>query len=319
LPRLAFIAEQLENEGFQVIPINSPDYPAVLKHNLKVKSTPPVLYIKGRKELLQEEAVAIVGARKSGSLALEFTDLVAKKSVRDQKVVVSGFAKGVDKQALDSSIKYNGKSIIVLPQGILTFQTGFKKYYQPIVNGDVLVMSSFFPKAGWDVGLAMARNTYIYGLAHEIYVAESDNKGGTWEGAMDGLKRQRKIYIRVPEPKEKNANNALIDLGGIPVDKNGEIVPARESSGQYVKAQQLDIVNEPTDVYEATVKNVEHEIMDLLKKGSYSAREIMITLKLDWEGKKLNNFLKNNPNIKKLEGKPMRFSISDSIAPSLFE
>lgn len=320
LPRLAFIAEQLESEGFQVIPINSPDYPTVLKNNLKVKSSPPVLYIKGKKSLFQEEAVAIVGARKSGNLALEFTDLVAKKSVQEHKVVVSGFAKGVDKQALDSSIKYNGKSIIVLPQGILTFQTGFKNYYQSIVNGDVLVMSTFFPKASWDVGLAMARNKYIYGLANEIYVAESDNKGGTWEGAMDGLKRQRKIYVRAPEAKEKNANKALIDLGGIPVDKNGQIQSIYEGSGQHnIEEQRLNVVNEPAGVYEVAGKNIEHEIMDLLKKGTYSAKEIMLTLKLDWEGKKLITFLKNNPNIKKLEGKPMRFSISDSIAPSLFE
>ena len=37
MPRLAFIAEQLQNEGFQIIPINSTDYPVVLKENLKIK------------------------------------------------------------------------------------------------------------------------------------------------------------------------------------------------------------------------------------------------------------------------------------------
>jgi predicted Rossmann fold nucleotide-binding protein DprA/Smf involved in DNA uptake len=67
MPRLAFIAEQLQNEGFQIIPINSTDYPVVLKENLKIKSSPPVLYIKGRKGLLQEDAVAIVGSRKAGT------------------------------------------------------------------------------------------------------------------------------------------------------------------------------------------------------------------------------------------------------------
>ncbi len=101
-----------------------------------------------RKELLQEDAVAIVGSRKAGEIALQFTDIIAKKCVSEHKVIVSGFAKGVDKQALDSAIEANGKSIIVLPQGILTFQSGFKKYYGPIVNGDLLVLSSFFPQ-GW--------------------------------------------------------------------------------------------------------------------------------------------------------------------------
>jgi len=115
LPRIAFIAEQLKNEGYQIIPLNSPDYPSVLKENLKVKNSPPVLYIKGRKSLLQEDAVAIIGSRNAGKAALDFTDHVARKSVNELKVVVSGFAKGVDKQALDSTLESHGKSIIILP------------------------------------------------------------------------------------------------------------------------------------------------------------------------------------------------------------
>ena len=61
----------------------------------------------------------------------------------DNKVVVSGFAKGVDRQALDSAVNANGKSIIVLPQGIMTFGSGFKQYLKYIIQGKVLVMSAF--------------------------------------------------------------------------------------------------------------------------------------------------------------------------------
>jgi hypothetical protein len=55
---------------------------------------------------------------------------------------------------------------------------------------------------------------------------------------MDGLKRQRKIFVRAPEEKEKNANKALIDMGGIPVDKNGEIVNASVYADQYNISEQ---------------------------------------------------------------------------------
>jgi DNA processing protein len=319
MPRLAFIAEQLQNEGFQIIPINSPDYPVVLKENLKIKSSPPVLYIKGRKGLLQEDAVAIVGSRKAGSKALEFTDHVAKKSVKEFKVVVSGFAKGVDKQALDSTIEANGKSIIVLPQGILTFQSGFKKYYEPIVNGDVLVLSTFFPKAGWDVGLAMARNAYIYGLAKEIYVAESDSKGGTWEGAMDGLKRQRKIYVRIPEPKEKNANLKLVELGALPVNMDGEIIDSKVlTSKELFEIGTKNEVNEPPATYEDGKRNIEKDILELLNKGTFTSKEILLALKLDWDSRKLTSFLKKNHNVKAVAGKPVKFTRNDVVSPSLF-
>lgn len=319
MPRLAFIAEQLQNEGFQIFPINSPDYPVVLKENLKIKSSPPVLYIKGRKGLLQEDAVAIVGSRKAGAKALEFTDHVAKKSVKEFKVVVSGFAKGVDKQALDSTMEAYGKSIIVLPQGILTFQSGFKNYYEPIVNGDVLVLSTFFPKAGWDVGLAMARNAYIYGLAKEIYVAESDSKGGTWEGAMDGLKRQRKIYVRVPEPNEKNANSKLIELGALPVNMNGEIVDSRVlPARELFELASIDNVSEPSESYEDSRLNIENDILELLNKGAYTTKEILLALKPGWDSRKLTSFLKKNPNVKAIAGKPAKFTRNDVISPSLF-
>ena len=319
MPRLAFIAEQLQNEGFQIIPVNSPDYPAVLKENLKIKSSPPVLYIKGRKGLLQEDAVAIVGSRKAGSKALEFTDHVAKKSVRECKVVVSGFAKGVDKQALDSAIEAKGKSIIVLPQGILTFQSGFKKYYEPVVNGDVLVLSTFFPNAGWNVGLAMARNAYIYGLAKEIYVAESDSKGGTWEGAMDGLKRQRKIYVRVPEAKEKNANLKLVELGAFPVNMDGEIVDTKVStSKELFESVSQNEVNDPPTTYVDGESNIETDILEFLNKGTYTSKEILLALKLDWDSRKLTSFLKKNPNVKAIAGKPAKFTRNDVLSPSLF-
>lgn len=320
LPRLAFIAEQLQSEGFQLIPINSPDYPPVLKENLKVKSSPPVIYIKGRKGLLHEEAVAIVGSRNAGTISLDFTDLVAKKSVREFKVVVSGFAKGVDKQALDSTIEANGKSIIVLPQGILTFQSGFKKYYEPIVNGDVLVLSTFFPKAGWDVGLAMARNAYIYGLAKEIYVAESDSKGGTWQGALDGLKRHRNVYVRDPEPQEKNANQKLIELGGIPTHLDGTLLQARKMAQEIRFEPKIEtpLASEPAMPY-VPPRNLEKEISDLFQNGNYSAGEIINLLKLDMDSRKLNGLLKKNPRFKSIAGKPLKYGLSDSKTLNLFD
>jgi DNA protecting protein DprA len=221
LPNNAFFAENLFSQGYELIPITSPEYSKTLKQNLKVAHSPALLYVKGNKQLLHENSIAIVGSRAAEGKSLAFTDNMAKLATKDLKVVVSGFAKGVDKQALDSAIKYKGQSIIVLPQGIETFNSGFKTYYKQIVAGDVLVLSTFHPKAVWSAGLAMARNPIIYGLADEIFVAESSEKGGTWSGVMDGLRKGRKIYVRKPEPNEKNANILLIQKGAIGVDYNG--------------------------------------------------------------------------------------------------
>ena len=206
----AFLAESFFSQGFELIPITSPEFSKTLKGNLKAAHSPSVLYVKGNKKILEEKSIAIVGSRDASDVALQFTDNIAKLASKEYKVVVSGFAKGVDKQALDSAINYKGQSIIVLPQGIMTFGSGFTKYYKQIIDGDVLVLSTFFPKAPWKAELAMARNPIIYGLADEIYVAESAEKGGTWSGVVDGLRKGRKIFVRKPESYENTANILLI-------------------------------------------------------------------------------------------------------------
>lgn len=280
----AFLAESLLNQGYEIIPITSPEYSKTLKNNLKAAHSPAVLYLKGNKKILEEKSIAIVGSRAASEVALQFTDNIAKKASKDYKVVVSGFAKGVDKQALDSALDYKGQSIIVLPQGITTFGSGFKKYYKQIVDGDVLVLSVFPPKAGWSAGLAMARNPIIYGLANEIYVAESSDKGGTWSGVLDGLRKGRKIFVRIPEETENNANDILIQKGAIPVDFNGDEVveyDERALSGELMMAR------EPKESTE-----LDDKIRSVFNGHSLTVNELLNKLDLDWSVQKLNTYLR---------------------------
>lgn len=290
LPNNAFFAENLFSQGYELIPITSPEYSKTLKQNLKIAHSPAVLYVKGNKQILQEKSIAIVGSRAAEEKSLEFTDNIAKLASKDFKVVVSGFAKGVDKQALDSAIKYKGQSIIVLPQGITTFNSGFKTYYKQIVDGDVLVLSTFHPKAVWSAGLAMARNPIIYGLANEIFVAESSEKGGTWSGVIDGLKKGRKIFVRKPELNEKNANIFLIQKGAIPVDYNGdESVTTMYSEQSVIES----FVQEPV----VTIENVNERILKVFNGSPLSAKEILDKVGLDWTSKKLTTLLQKMEEI----------------------
>ena len=222
IPNNSFLAEKLIDQGIEIVNVMEQyAYPKVLKENLK-KDAPIVIYTKGNADLLNKNSIAIVGSRNCSTKSLDFTDVIAKNAVSQKSVIVSGFAKGIDKQALDSALKYKGQSIIVLPQGIETYKN--KTYYADIVKGDVLVISTYHPKAPWSVGLAMDRNKIIYGLAKEIYAAESGDSGGTWEGVLNGIKRGRKVFVRLATNEEKNANNILINKGAIPVDMSGKII-----------------------------------------------------------------------------------------------
>lgn len=285
LPNNAFLAEDFFNQGYELIPIVSTDFSAKLKSNLKTTYSPSVIYIKGNKQILEEKSIAIVGSRNATDVSLKFTDNIAKLASQEFKAVVSGFAKGVDKQALDSAINYNGQSIIVLPQGIMTFGSGFKKYYSQITNGDVLVLSIFFPKAPWKAELAMARNPIIYGLADEIYVAESSEKGGTWSGVIDGLRKGRKIFVRFPEYEEVNANRLLIDKGATPVDLNGVELPI---AFEIQRSKELFAVQESSISY-----SLNEKIKDILNIRPLNAPELLKKLNLSWTIQKMNNYLKN--------------------------
>lgn len=283
----SFLVDELMAQGYDILPITHEDYPKLLKENLKFNA-PTVIYTKGNKSLLQEPSIAIVGSRSADVMSLSFTDNIAKSATRNNKVVVSGFAKGVDRQALDSAVGTNGKSIIVLPQGIMTFGSGFKQYFKHIVQGRVLVMSSFAPKAPWSVEFAMARNPIIYGMASEIFVAQSEEKGGTWSGVIDGLRKKRSIYVRYPEKNEKNANLLLIQNGASAVDISGNILslsPEELKTPEQLNKEKLDA-----------------ELIKILNSVEMiSAKEIITRLRLDWKDDKMKRYLDNKEQVEKIK------------------
>lgn len=283
----SFLVEELIAQGYDILPITHENYPRLLKDNLKFNA-PTVIYTKGNKSLLQAPSIAIVGSRNADAKSLSFTDNIAKKATNENKVVVSGFAKGVDRQALDSSVGINGKSIIVLPQGIMTFGSGFKQYFKHIAQGRVLVMSTFAPKAPWSVEFAMARNPIIYGMASEIFVAQSDDKGGTWSGVIDGLRKKRPIYVRYPEKKEKNANLLLIQKGASAVDFYGNsltLSPEEQKTPDEIKKEKLD-----------------SELIAILNSVErISAKEIISRLNLDWKDDKMKRYLDNMQQAEKIK------------------
>lgn len=285
----SFLVDELMAQGYDILPITHEDYPKLLKENLKFNA-PTVIYTKGNKSLLQEPSIAIVGSRSADVMSLSFTDNIAKSATRNNKVVVSGFAKGVDRQALDSAVGTNGKSIIVLPQGIMTFGSGFKQYFRHIVQGRVLVMSSFAPKAPWSVEFAMARNPIIYGMASEIFVAQSEEKGGTWSGVIDGLRKKRSIYVRYPEKNEKNANLLLIQNGASAVDISGNILslsPEELKTPEQLNKEKLDA-----------------ELIKILNSVEMiSAKEIIARLRLDWKDDKMKRYLDNKEQVEKIKVK----------------
>ncbi|HXF72904.1 MAG TPA: hypothetical protein VNO79_09895, partial [Actinomycetota bacterium] len=94
--------------------------------------------------------------------------------------------------------------------------------------------------AGFTVGGAMARNKLIYALAERTLVVAADlERGGTWAGATEALKRNLGPVLVWVGPGAGRGNRALADAGAIPVhDLEAVVGPG---TGDGARTEQLGL------------------------------------------------------------------------------
>jgi len=81
-----------------------------------------------------------------------------------------------------------------------------REHREFLLDGRLVLISRYDPRAGFNVGNAMQRNKLIYALADLALVVNSDlNKGGTWTGAMEQLERLRLVPVFVRSTGEASA------------------------------------------------------------------------------------------------------------------
>src|SRR6266478_5298852 len=215
----AFLVEQLAHDHIHLLTVLDDNYPKLLKSALKRNQTPPVLFYAGDLQLLERTTIAIIGSRNAGEESLAFTRAVAQYLAEQGANVISGNARGVDRTAYEGATSTQGCTTVVLPHGIRKLSgVQWRALLSKIEAGNVLLLSQFHPDAQWVVSRAMERNKVVTGLAQIVIVAESDVRGGTWEGANGALKQHRPLYVRQADSATSlPGNKALIELGGHPL------------------------------------------------------------------------------------------------------
>ena len=107
----------MKQHSIDIISIEDNEYPELLK---KIYNPPICLYIIGRKNILNQANIAIVGSRD----ATEYGKYVAKdfayKLSKSGFNVVSGLARGIDSFAHKGAINAKSKTIAVLANGLDT-------------------------------------------------------------------------------------------------------------------------------------------------------------------------------------------------------
>ena len=247
-----FLAEQLQHEHIGMLTVLEAAYPALLKAALTRSHIPPVLFYAGDLDILKRQTIAIIGSRSASADSLAFTRAVSQRLAAAGTNVISGYARGVDRAAFDGATGgEDGHTTVVLPQGIRTLSGVQMRALQPRIEaGRVLLLSQFAPDAGWLMSRAMERNNVVTGLAQIVIVAESDSKGGTWEGATTALKHERRVYVR--QPRDGNApvgNQLLLEKGALPLpwptDDLDNVLLAFLQESQDIREQQKQKTEQP--------------------------------------------------------------------------
>lgn len=213
--KLGFSVEEWNQSGIWAICRSDPDYPARYKSHLKDKA-PPILFGTGERSLLEGGGLAIVGSRNVNAEGDAFAREVAAWCARGGMPVVSGGARGVDQVAMSSALEAGGAVVGVLADTLLRRSVSRDARYA-LSEGRLLLISPYHPEAGFSVGNAMGRNKLIYALADYGLVVSADyNKGGTWAGAQEELKREpaRPVFVRL-SGTVPSGNRKLIELGAI--------------------------------------------------------------------------------------------------------
>jgi predicted Rossmann fold nucleotide-binding protein DprA/Smf involved in DNA uptake len=203
--------EKWQGAGLWILTRADTDYPARLRRNLG-DNTPAVLFGAGNPRLLDVGGLAMIGSRDLEPSDEAFAKTIACQAASEGLNVVSGGARGVDKIAMQSALEVEGTAVGVLANDLLktALSSTWRSY---IKNNQLCLLSSYSPDAGFNVGNAMGRNKYIYCLSDFALVVQSaKDKGGTWTGATENLKRKW-VRLFVQDDPSSPGLEALVKLG----------------------------------------------------------------------------------------------------------
>ena len=236
---LSFELSRYENMGILAVTRADAAYPVLLKQKLG-NSCPPLFYCAGELSLLNQSFMGFVGSRTMEQRDADFTIQAVRKITERGMGVVSGGAKGIDSVAGTEALLRGGFCVEYLADSMLKkLQKG--ETVKQVQNGRLLLLSVAKPEAGFQVGMAMMRNRYIYAQSQATLVVRSElKKGGTWAGAEENLKNGYAPCLCWNHPYP--GNQALLQKGAIPVDEawNGSI-PEPKAEKKEESFQQISL------------------------------------------------------------------------------
>ena len=220
----------LEDEQNHVVALGDADYPKAL---LNIADPPLLLYVKGRLDLLNVAALAVVGSRNATPQGIgnaeEFSNLLSNAGL----CIISGMAHGIDAAAHRGALRGKGGSIAVVG-------TGLDKVY-PAANRDLAhqlarqgALVSEFPLGTPPIGTNFPRrNRLISGMSLGCLVVEASQQSGSLITARQAMEQGRDVFAipgSIHSPQSRGCHK-LIKQGAKLVETAEDIL--EELGGQF--------------------------------------------------------------------------------------
>ena len=186
--------EWCKHPSNQVLTFADANYPSAL---LTIADPPPVLYVKGRAELLNRKSIAMVGSRNATLQGIQNARRFAHVLSTAGLTVVSGLALGIDGAAHEgalSEIATEGSTVAVTGTGLdLVYPAKHRELAHQIAVHGCLVseyplgtpgIASNFPR----------RNRIISGLSQGVLVVEAAAQSGSLITARSALEQGRDVF-----------------------------------------------------------------------------------------------------------------------------
>lgn len=165
-----------QQPGCRLMLLCDDDFPVMLTEGI---TPPPLLFLRGRAELLHKPSVAVVGSRHATPQAMRIARDFGQAMAEQGIVVVSGMAAGIDTAAHQGALAANGNTVAVWGTGIdRIYPASNKKLAYEIAERGVVV--SEFPLDTRPLaGNFPRRNRIIAALAQATLVVEAAPESGS--------------------------------------------------------------------------------------------------------------------------------------------
>lgn len=175
-----------------IVTLNDEIYPKFLQ---EVYHPPLILYVKGNVKILSQPQIAIVGSRNSSYQGNENALSLAKELVKENWIITSGLALGIDAFAHQGALEGNGKTIAVMGTGLdHIYPRSNKKLAENIIENDGALVSEFplaYPPCAKNFP---QRNRIISGLSVGVVVIEANLRSGSLITARLAMEQGREVF-----------------------------------------------------------------------------------------------------------------------------